>query len=128
MYVIWKNMWSLALYDLNMKVSTQSCPTLCDPVTVACQAPLSMEFSRQKYWLGSHSLLQGIFLTQGSHPGLLHCKEILYHLSHQGRPKYFQADILMLCSYLLWIQHPKCFWELFWRVGKSVLGTSPVGR
>ena len=30
------------------------------------------------------SFLQGIFLTQGSNLGLLHCKQILYHLSHQG--------------------------------------------
>jgi len=29
---------------------TQSCPTLCDPRTVACLTPLSMEFSRQEYW------------------------------------------------------------------------------
>ena len=28
----------------------QSCPTLCDPWTVACQSPLSMEFSGQDYW------------------------------------------------------------------------------
>ena len=34
----------------------------------------------------SHSLLEGIFLTQGSNPGLLHCRQILYHLSHQGSP------------------------------------------
>ena len=34
--------------------------------------------------MGSHSLLQGIFLTQGSNPGLLHCRQILYHLSYQG--------------------------------------------
>ena len=36
----------------------------------------------------AHSLLQGIFLTQGSKPGLPHCRQILYHLSHQGSPKY----------------------------------------
>ena len=30
----------------------QSCPILCNPWTVACQAPLSMEFSRQEYWNG----------------------------------------------------------------------------
>ena len=36
--------------------------------------------------VGSHSLLQGIFFTQGSNPGLLHCRQILYHLSHQGSP------------------------------------------
>ena len=29
-----------------------------------------------------HSLLQGIFQTQGSNLGLLHCRQILYHLSH----------------------------------------------
>ena len=31
---------------------TQSCPTLCNPWTVAYQAPPSMEFSRQVYWSG----------------------------------------------------------------------------
>ena len=36
--------------------------------------------------VGSHSLLQGIFPTQGSNPGLLHCRQILYQLSHQGSP------------------------------------------
>ena len=36
--------------------------------------------------MGSHSLLQGIFLTQGSNAGLLHSRQILYHLSHQGSP------------------------------------------
>ena len=33
--------------------------------------------------VGGHSLLQGIFLTQGSNPGLPPCRQILYHLSHQ---------------------------------------------
>ena len=54
------------------------------PGTVAHQAPLSVGFSRQEYWSGLHSLLQGIFPTQGSNPGLLHWKQILYHLSHQS--------------------------------------------
>ena len=36
--------------------------------------------------VGCHSLLQGIFLTQGSNLGLLHCRQILYPLSHQGSP------------------------------------------
>ena len=35
---------------------------------------------------GSLSLLQGIFPTQGSNPGLLHCGWILHQLSHQGSP------------------------------------------
>ena len=43
------------------------CPTLCDLMDyIAHQAPLSMGFSRQEYGVGSHSLLQGIFPTQGS--------------------------------------------------------------
>ena len=44
-----------------------------------------MKFSRQGYWSGSHSLLQEIFQTQGLNPGLLHCRQILYHLTHQDR-------------------------------------------
>ena len=42
-------------------------------------------------WLekGSHSLLQGAFPTQGSNPGLLHCRQIFYHLSHLGSPSTF---------------------------------------
>ena len=36
--------------------------------------------------VGSLSLLQGIFPTQGSNPGLPHCRWILYRLSHQGSP------------------------------------------
>ena len=34
--------------------------------------------------MGSHSLLRGIFPTQGLNPGLLHCRKIIYHLSNQG--------------------------------------------
>ena len=34
-----------------------------------------------------HAVLQRIFPTQGSNPGLLHCRQILYHLSQQGSPR-----------------------------------------
>ena len=44
----------------------------------------SMEFSSPEYWSGNHSLLQGIFLTQGLNPGLPHCRQILYQLSYKG--------------------------------------------
>ena len=56
---------------------------LWPPWTIAHQTSLSMEFSRQEYWGGSHFLLQGIFLNQRWNIGLLHCRHILYHLSHQ---------------------------------------------
>ena len=61
---------------------TKPCPTLVTLWTVACQAPLSMEFSSKNIGVGCHSLLQGIFLTRGLNPSLPHCRQILYHLSH----------------------------------------------
>ena len=60
------------------------------PWTIACQATLSMEFSRQEYWSG-YAVLQGIFPNQESNPGLPHCSWILYALSHQG-----SSNILLL--------------------------------
>ena len=55
--------------------------------TVAYQAPPSMGFSRQEYWSGLPFPSQGIFPTQGSNPGLPHCRLMLYCLSYQGSPK-----------------------------------------
>ena len=64
----------------------QSCPTLCDPMD--CNPPgfsvhgnlqarilewVAIPFSRGSSWPGNL--------------GLLHCRQILYHLSHQGSPK-----------------------------------------
>ena len=46
----------------------------------------------QNTGVGSLSLLQGIFPTQGSNPGLLHCRRILYQLSHE------EGRIMHLCS------------------------------
>ena len=45
-----------------------------------------MGFSSQAYWSGCHFLLQRIFPTQESNPGLLHCREIRYQLSYKGNP------------------------------------------
>ena len=41
----------------------------------------------QNTGVGRCSLLWGIFSSQGSNPGLLHCRRILYQLSHQGSPR-----------------------------------------
>ena len=63
---------------------TQLCPILCNPMY--CSPPGSSVFeifqARILEWV-AHSLLQGTFPTQGLGPGLLHCRQILYHLSHQ---------------------------------------------
>ena len=44
----------------------------------------------QNTGMGSLSLLQGIFPTQGLNPGLLHCRWILYQLSHKGSPRILE--------------------------------------
>ena len=77
--------WSLDCF--NHLPSVGHVQLFVTPWTVDCQALLSMGFSRQNTRVSCHSLLQEIFPTQGSNLGLLHCMQILYHLSHQGNPK-----------------------------------------
>ena len=69
-YNVWKSLSLIRLFAI--------------PWAVTCQAPLSMELSRWNTGVGTHSLLQGIFPTQGSNPGLPHCRQILYCLSYQA--------------------------------------------
>ena len=61
------------------------------PWTVAHQALLSLEFSRPAYCSGFSHPPPGIFPTQGLNPDLLHCRQILYCLSHQGSSLNFWA-------------------------------------
>ena len=63
---------------------TQSCPTLCDPMDYTVHGILQARIP------GSPSLLQGIFPTQGSNPGLPHGRQILYQLSHKGSPRILE--------------------------------------
>ena len=51
--------------------------------------------------VGFHAFFQGIFLTQGSNPGLLHGRWILYHLSHQEKPKNTGVGSLSLLQGIL---------------------------
>ena len=65
----------------------QSCLTLCNPID--CSRPGSFVHGispGKDTGGGCHSLLQGIFPTQGLDLGLLHCRQILYCLSCQFRP------------------------------------------
>ena len=64
----------------------QSCPILCDPMDCS---PLGSSLhgtvqARILEWVAMLSS-RGIFPTQGLNPGLPHCRQILYQLSHQGR-------------------------------------------
>ena len=65
----------------------QSCPTLWDPhglqpATLLCP----WDSPGKNTGVGCHALLQGIFPTQGSNPGLQHHRQILYSLSYPGNP------------------------------------------
>ena len=64
----------------------QSCPTLCDPMDCSLTRLLRpWDFPGKNTGVGCHFLLQEIFPTQGLNPGFPHCRQMLYHLSHQGR-------------------------------------------
>ena len=80
---------------------TQSCLILCDPWTVAHQAPLSMVFTRQKDWSGLLLPSPGDLL-QESNPCFLGCRQILYHLSHQEGLNEFRFYSYIINSKNLW--------------------------
>ena len=63
---------------------SESCSVLSDSLGPTLYSPWGSP--GQNTGVGSLSLLQGIFPTQGLNPGLLHCKWILYQLSNQGSP------------------------------------------
>ena len=75
---------------------TQSCRLFATPWTVA-RTRLLCPWNSPGKRVGSHSLFQGIFLTLGSNLGLLHWKQILYCLSHQGSLTPLHSVRLLLC-------------------------------
>ena len=82
---------------------TQSCPTLCGPMDCGLPGSSVHGDSPGKYiGVCCYALLQGIFPTQGSNPGLPHCRWILYHLSQQECPWILQ-----------WVAYPFSR-ETFW--------------
>ena len=90
----------------------QSCLTLCD--LTDCSPPGSsvhVDSPGKNTGVSCHALLQGIFPTQGSNPGLLHCRQILSPLSHQGSPHvmswcYCTRCVSVRMYFVLWDIHP----------------------
>ena len=70
------------MYFISESEVAQSCPTLCDPMDTRLLRP--WDFLGKSTRVGCNFLLQGLFRTQRSNPGLLHCRQMLYRLSHQG--------------------------------------------
>ena len=85
--------WSLAwrilsiffLASAMLCLVTQSCLTLCDIMDYS-----PPDSSRQEYWSGLWCPPPGDLPTQGSNPGLPHCRWILYWLNHQGSPRILE--------------------------------------
>ena len=66
--------------------------------TATCQAPLSMDSPSKSTRMGCHTLFLGIFQTQGSNPGLLHCTQILYWWATREAPFIVQQNIIVFPS------------------------------
>ena len=95
--------------------------------TVACQAPLSRNYLGKNTGVDSHFLLQGIFLTRGSNPGLLHCRQILYHLKAGDKSWKQRGDMwawLFICCFTVPFLLPY-LWMKLWNKVQKVSVTHP---
>ena len=70
-----------------------------------------MGCSRRESWSGSPCLLQGLFQTQGSNPGLLLYRQMLYHLGHQESPCQFWREASINKCFCLRLSHTDIFSE-----------------
>ena len=102
-YNTWK--WSRSI------VSDSLWPHGLYPTRLLCP----WDFPGNSPGMGCHFLLQGIFPTQGSNPGLPHCKQMLHHLSHQGCPVMIDSKSWKM---MLW----KCCTQYASKLGKLSSG------
>ena len=74
-----------------MVVQSPNCARLLQPhgLQPAARLLCLWNFPGKNTGVSCHALIQGIFPAQGLNPGLPHCRQILYHLSHQGSPHCF---------------------------------------
>ena len=84
-YVSASSKEELDLVYLLLYFLSEKCPALCDPMDSMVQ-----NSPGQNIGVGSLFLLQGIFPTQESNPGLPHCRWILYQLRHMGSPRILE--------------------------------------
>ena len=109
---------------------SQSWPTLCEPMDYSPPgSSVHADSPGNNTGDSCHALLQGIFPTQGSNPGLPHCRQIICLLSHQGSPIIFSVNkpLLLVRKTLLTVR----LWALKRRVQFKVgqcLKQQPVGN
>ena len=120
------NTYDLRIYydsERPEELVSQSCPALCDPMECSLPGSPVHEFSRQEYWVDCHSILLGILWTQVSNPGVLHCRQTLYQLIHQGSPEstvqrlkvYVLFGTLGVRSVLIWFWSQTGLLGMIWR-------------
>ena len=113
----------LTIFQKSESVSRLVVSWLCNPMAIASQTPLCPWNSPGKNTgVGSHSLLRGIFLTQGLNLGLLHCRQILYHLSHQSWPPYS----LTIWVVAIFTEHPP--WALYIEMDKPGSPSTQINK
>ena len=92
-----KWMWSRSV------VSDSLWPHGLQPTRLLCP----WDFPRKNTGVGCHFLLQGIFLTQGSNPGLLHCRQMLYRLCYQESPILILTTTKMILKSVTYMKEAK---------------------
>ena len=97
------------------------------PWTVVHQAPLSRGILQARKRVGCHALLQGILPTQGSNPGPLHCRQILYQLNQPTWPilEFLPPGVFVVLSPFWMLGAP--LGQIFWR-GSHVSSLDPSGE
>ena len=90
------SLWDIRVFLLNQETLWHFyMPSAKQTVTFNSSRPLGLQPARllgpwispgKNTRVGCRSFLQGIFPTQGLSPGPFHCRQIFYHLSHQGSP------------------------------------------
>ena len=89
-------------FIVSLKVS-QLCPTVCAVWNSPWNSP------GQTIRVGSLSLFQGFFPTQGNNLGILHCRQILYQLSHKGTPRILKWVAYSFSSGSSWLRNQTGF-------------------
>ena len=109
----------VTVFQYMLCLVAQSCLTLCDPMD--CSPPGSSvhwDSPDKNNGVGCHTLLQGIFQTQGLNPGLLHCRWILLPSEPPGKPKNIGMGNLSLLQGIFPTQESNqgllnCRWILY---------------
>ena len=91
------NIFAFLILEKRWGEVTQLCLTLCDPMD--CSLPGFSICGVFQTRVVECVAISGIFLTQGSNLGLLHCRQTLSCLSHQGSPGFHLIETISLSPY-----------------------------